>query len=128
MSQLSLRYDARWEYERNRERVLEEARRVVGIVGLKQAAFDLDTNPSHLAHALAGRDRHYGKLEWAPYLSDADPTPGFANLMAGTKREAHDRVTLTPEEKLRRIEGALATMSPEIRAAILGMAGLKDGV
>ena len=95
---------------------------VVAVVGVKQAAGDLDTSPSQLKHALAARDRHHMRMEWLPYLIDKAPSDDVVALLASIRGlVVEPEKTLTPAERLAQAEDRAAKhLSPEIRALIFG--------
>lgn len=122
--QLGLRYDARYQSRELWDVLLSELRTIVDALGLKQVAYDLDVQPSVLAHALAERDRHYVRADWLPYLLEHAPSDRVVSLIAGWRGlEVKPRLVLTPEEKLRRIESALEAM-PELGDLVRRKAGL----
>ena len=124
VSQLELRYDPKYQASEHWHELLDELRAIVSAVGLKQVAYDLDRPPSELAHALAERDRHYLRAEWLPYLVTHAPSDRVVALIASWRGlEVQPRKTLTPEERLRRLEGALETM-PELAEVVKRKAGL----
>lgn len=123
--QLALHYSPAWQVSEAWPRVLEEVRRVVTALGLKQAAYDLDTTPSYLAHALAERDRKYLRGEWLAYFVARDTTTGLLGALADLAGcDVKKREPLTPTEKLARLEGALAELGPELRDLITRKAGI----
>lgn len=95
---------------------------VVAVVGVKKAAGDLDTSPSTLKHALAGRDRHHMRLEWLPYLLDKAPSTELIALLASVcNMDVAPKKTLTPAERLAKAEAAAERhLSPEVRRLIFG--------
>lgn len=124
VTQLALRYDDRFARSEAWAGILTEIVRIVGIVGLKQAAFDLDAQPSQLAHALAERDRHYLRAEWLPYFLGKAPDAALARALAACSGlEVAPRRELTPAEKLDRIVRVLEQSGPA-GAAILEEAGV----
>lgn len=123
--QLALRYSPAWRASDAWPRVLEEVRRVVTEVTLKEAAHDLDTGPSYLANALAGRDRHYLRPEWLLYFVLKDPTTKLLEAIAGVAScDVKRREPITAAERGRRIEGALDTLDPDLAALVRKRAGL----
>lgn len=124
--QLSLNYDGRGYYDTVWADLLEEIRVIVGHIGLKQAAYDLDIQPSRLSHAISQRDRHNLKLEWLPYLIDRAPNNEILDILARLRNcEVSRRAELTPEEKLERLQAALdQSLGPKIRDVIFEKAGL----
>lgn len=106
--QLPLEYNDRWRNHESWQRLLGEIRTAVAVIGLKQAAYDLDTQPSVLAHALAERERHYVRAEWLPYLVAHAPTDEIVRRLAGLRGlDVQARAELTPEEKLDALDEAL---------------------
>lgn len=124
--QLPLRYDARWLNSEAWALVLIEAQRVLGDVGLKQAAYDLDVPPSMLAHAIAERDRHYLRGEWLLYFVAKDAEDGrLADAIAKAGgRETKPIGVLTDDVFRARVE-ALMTTDPAIGALLRMKAGLR---
>lgn len=107
--QLALSYGVRHATSEQWQALLAALESVVQALGPKQVAFDLDVAPSALAHALKERDRHYVRAEWLPYLVTHAPNDAVVALIAswrGLVVEA--RPVLTPEQKLARLEAALA--------------------
>lgn len=118
--QLPLKYNDSYRHEQQGDALLELVREVVAALGLKQVAFDLDVQPSVLAHALAERDRHYPRLRWLPYLVAHAPNDRVVELIASWRNlECKAKVELTPAEKLERIERALETTCGEKMAAFI---------
>ena len=112
------------ELEQEGKSVLEAARRVVDVVGLKQVGWDLDLQPATVAHMLRGQKGSYFRLAHAPYLLRKAPDVELANaLLAPAGLHAMPVVTMTPEERLARLEQTLAEhLGPEIRSAIYARA------
>ena len=104
--------------------VMEAARRVVDVVGLKQAGWDLALPPATVAHMLRGNKGSYFRLAHAPYLLRKAPDLDLANaLLSPAGLMAMPVVTMTPEERLARLEHTLAEhLGPELRAAIFARA------
>lgn len=125
VTQLALRYDDRYVRGASWGGILDEINRIVGIVGLKQAAYDLDAQPSQLAHALAERDRHYIRAEWLPYFLAKAPDAALAEALAACSGlDVAPRRELTPAEKLDRVVRVLEQSGPA-GAAVLAEAGIK---
>ncbi len=95
------------------EELHEEVSAIVSEIGLKTVAFDLDLQPSLLAHALAGRERHFMRLDWLPYFVSKAKTPRLVAVLANLcGLELKPRTELTPTEKLTRVEQVLADCGP----------------
>ncbi len=123
--QLALRYSPAWRASDAWPRVLEEIRRVVSVITLKEAAHDLDTQPSYLANALAERDRHYLRAEWLLYFVVKDPTTKLLGTIADLATcDVKRREPLTAVERLSRLESAVSDLGPEIEALVRRKAGL----
>jgi hypothetical protein len=106
------------------ESILDEIRRVVNVRGLKEVAFDLDLRASHLAHALAYRERKGIRAEWLPYLvAHAPDTRLAAALVAPARLGVVPVCELTVEQKLDKLLRALEKSGP-VGAALLREAGL----
>lgn len=119
--QLLLHYEPGAYHAHHWRRVRAEMARVFAHVTLKQAAYDLDTTPSHISHAMNERDRKSPRAEWLVYCLTKAPDLDLARAVADTQGlEVSRRAQLTPEEKLDRLEGVLAeSLGPDLRAAIL---------
>lgn len=124
MSQLSLGYSPQWRCQESWQHLLVECRKAVDFVSLKQAAYDLDTSPSRLAHSLAERDRHYLRAEWVPYLIMQAPTDRPVEILADLRGATlAPKVELTPEQQLDRLKRALGELlGDDIRDAIYSRA------
>jgi hypothetical protein len=117
--------------ESREERLLDLEREAVSEIGIKQVCFDLDISPSQLAHALAGRDYHYVRAEWLPYLVAKARIAGpkiakfFCSLCA---LDAVPRRELTAEEKLERLETSLRkNLGPDLQRVVVdGAFGTED--
>ena len=109
--------------------VLESARRVVDVVGLKQVGWDLDLPAASVAHMLRGNKGSYFRLAHAPYLLRKAPDLELANaLLAPAGLHAVPIVTMTPEERLARLEQTLAEhLGPDLRQAIYARAYRRQG-
>jgi hypothetical protein len=122
--QLPLRYDPRFSCNEAWEGLLERVRSVVRHIGLKQVAYDLDVQPSVLAHALAERERHYLRMEWLPYFVTNDPGIELVEHIAAWRGlYVEPKHEITDEEWRARVEGALSTM-PEFADVIRKKAGV----
>jgi hypothetical protein len=125
MNQLALEYGARWLTDQQWAALLDVARAVVGDLGLKQVAFDLDVAASSISNALAQRDRHAFRGEWLVYLTIKDPHRRIIHKLAEIGGgEFRVRPELTPAEKLERLDIALAQLGPEISSLVRRKAGL----
>ena len=123
-NQLDLPYNGQTAEQRWWRLVLSEVRRVVDSIGLKEAAFACDVKPSYLAHALSERDRHYLRLEWLlPLLAKTEDLGLARALLDPVGLDVSRQLQLSPEEKLARLEQALAeTLGPDIRKSIFDKA------
>lgn len=123
--QLDLRYDPRFARAEVWNNFLELIQASVSHIGLKQAAFDLDVQPSILAHALAERERHYLHLEWLHYFITTDTDDSIIEHIAAWRGlDVLPRQEITAEEWRTRVETALASMPPELAAVIKKKAGV----
>lgn len=95
-------------------------RDVVDCVGLKEAAFQLDMSPSDLSHCLARRKRMHIPIEALPKIvkmAKDNQIPSFIAAIRGLA--AVPRETMTPEQRLARLEQAMAEeLGPGVRKAI----------
>ena len=125
-TQLSLAYDDRWRHPGEWARVMTEAKRVVDDIGLKQAAFDLDIQPSLLSHAVAERERHYLRAEWLIYLVRKDESGKLLAALADVGGwELSRRIELTSDQRLDRLESALRRLPDGVIDAIYRDAGVR---
>jgi hypothetical protein len=123
--QLDLRYDPRFLRAEVWNDFLELIQCSVSRIGLKQAAYDLDVQPSILSHALAERERHYLHLEWLHYFVTTDTDNSLVEHIAAWRGlNVSPRREITAEEWRIRVEGALAGMSPEFADVIKRKAGV----
>jgi hypothetical protein len=109
------RLDDRWAALR------KEVRAAADELDPKQVAYDLDVSPSQLSHALAERDRHI-PMKWIIYFVERSRHGAkiAAYLAALSGHELTPRRELTPEERLERIERAIAEeLGPGVRRAVL---------
>jgi len=92
--------------------------------GLKTVAGDLDVAPSQLSHSLNERDGHNFYARWLIDLlmkSKTDDLSAFFAMLRG--RKLAPQKELTPEQKLARLEEAMAAeLGPGTRAAVLARA------
>lgn len=102
-------------------RVLLELDRVTTVVGLKEMAWSLDTQPSTLHHALTGRHDRQVQLRWLGRYLHRAPDLGLATLVvepAGVAELARAKPR-TPEEELARLREAIGEVcGPMIQQAI----------
>jgi hypothetical protein len=96
---------------------------VVARVSLKEAAFRLDVEPSALANALRERDRHYIRAEWLMPLLELAASVGLAHELASALVKPARLVVvaaqpLTPDQKLARLEAAIARLGPGVEKLI----------
>lgn len=92
----------------------------IDLIGTKQAAYDLDMQPSLLLHMLAERDRHRisGRL-LAYAITHAKDTSLIAYLAACGGQQVVAPEVITPEEELRRLKEAMGEcLSAEVREVI----------
>lgn len=119
--QLDMRFDGSSRPESAWGLLLGLIRAVVDEAGLKQVAYDLDVSPSYLSHCLNERERNNVPAKWLPYFvmrAKTDDIVSFVALWRGLA--VVPRKTLTPEQRLQRLEQALAEeLGPETRKAIL---------
>ncbi len=120
IKQLQLSYDGKTFEQRWWALVLIELNRIVDEMGLKEAAFAIDVQPSHLAHALAERNRHHVRAEWVLPLLLRSRDMGLAKaIMEPAGLAVREREQLTAEEKLERLERTLGeTLGPDLRRSI----------
>lgn len=120
LDQLDLSFDGKTQEKQWWASVIEEMRRVVQLIGLKEAAFVIDVKPTNLAHALAERDRHYVRAEWILPLLMRAPDMGLARSLVGPAGlDVEEKPELSAEEKLERLELALASsLGPDMRKSI----------
>ena len=119
MTQKSLDYGARYVCEQTWQQLLKAFARTVDYVGVKEAAFELDTNRSQLSHALAERNRHSVKAEWVPYLIQAAPDHEAVQILADLRGlEVQPKKTMTPEEELAEVYRALGELAPGLRQMV----------
>jgi hypothetical protein len=100
--------------------MLKLIRGIVDDIGLKEVAYDLDVSPSQLNHCLNERERHNVPAKWIPYFvtkAKDDDLPSFIALLRGL--QVKPRKELTPEQKLEKLERALAAELGEgVREAV----------
>lgn len=130
--QLPLRYDARWTNSAAWDEVLNECRRIVALVGLKEAAYDLDTTPSQLSKALNERndedkaERKYMRGEWLLYFVSRAPDLRLLTLISKVGGCEPTRIAaLTPEQENARLRAQIEKMPPAFQAAFYAEAGVK---
>jgi hypothetical protein len=118
--QLGIAYDPQWQASSAWRDLVVEFRRTVDGVGLKEAAYQLDTSPSQLAHALAERDRHYIRGSWMPYLIQVAPDNRSTDILCRLRGlTVTPAAELTPEQKLERLTRALGEcLGDDLRQAI----------
>jgi hypothetical protein len=102
------------------DRLLAYFNETVTVIGVKQAAADLDTSPSVLKHALCERERHEVKARWVPYLLRKAPNDEPAALLVSVRGlEICQQKTMTPEQELAALRAALATtVGPEVQRIV----------
>lgn len=92
----------------------------IDLIGTKQAAYDLDMQPSLLLHMLAERDRHRisGRVLVYAVTHAKDTTlVGFLAACGGQQIVTPEEIT--PEEELRRLKEAMGEcLSVEMRDVI----------
>lgn len=121
--QLPLHYERGSYHEVHWRRVSQEFNRVIALVGLQQAAYDLDTTPSYLAHAMAERERKHPRASWLVYALMKDPTLGMARALGGAGGfDPKRRVEFTDKERAERLEGAVKSLDPDLAKLIMARA------
>jgi hypothetical protein len=124
MSQLSLIYDDDYRGNAVWAQLCAVMCDIVAEVGLKQAAADLDVQPSVLSHSLAERDGHRPKAEWVAKLALKPGGERIAAVLAEAQGfEIQRKRELTAQEKLDRLNAEL-DRNPAVAAAIRKAAGL----
>lgn len=95
--------------------VLEGAREVASVEGLKEVSYQIDVPGSVLSNALSERERHALKAQHLPYFVRADRSGRIiAALAKHGGYELQRSRSLTPEERLARYEEALSSLPVEI--------------
>jgi len=102
-------------------------REVVEHVGLKQVAYDLDMQPSLLAHMMAGRNGNRLPATAVPYLIEKAPNEEALDYLAALRyRETMPARPLEPAEELAALKDALAeSLGPDLYAAVTAKARKK---
>lgn len=81
--------------------LMQLVRRVVENVGPKEVAARLHVSPSHLAHALSGREYRHMQAEWLPAIDALDPERRIARWFADFGGfDVKERTKRTPTEEL----------------------------
>jgi hypothetical protein len=124
-AQLSFRYDDRYQRGETVGALHDEIESVVAETGLKTVAYDLDLQPSLLAHALAGRERHFMRLDWLPYFLSRASNDRMVELLAAVRGLAvRPYVALSAAERLARLEQELDRLG-DVGELVRRKAGLK---
>lgn len=99
-------------------------REVVDSIGPKEVAYDLDIAPSSLQHALEGRERHYVRIDWLPYLVRRAKTDEAVEFLAALRGlDVVERPTQTPEQELRALREAVKdSLGADLANAVLAKA------
>lgn len=96
---------------------------VVNEIGVKEVCYDLDVDKSTLLHALQGRERHYARVDWLPYLITRGKLAAddVVRMLAGLRSlDVRPAERVTPEEELAAIKAAIAEeCGPGMRDMIL---------
>ena len=106
---------AQWDKAR---RLIAEA---IDEIGTKQAAFDLDMQPSLLLHCLAERDRHRISGKVVVYAVAHQRSGNLLRFLAATSgREVITPESMTPEEELIRTKEAVRRLFGDAGATMIG--------
>lgn len=126
--QLSLEMFEKWSRGAVVDEIVSCCREVIATIGLKEAAHQLGVDDSVLAHALDGRGRHALHMKWLPWFIIHAPNDRLITILASLRnRDVVARKELTAEEKLERLERAMAEeLGPGARRAIYEKA-LRNG-
>lgn len=90
-------------------------------IGTKQAAFDMDMQPSLLLHSLAERDRHRISGRVLLYALTHAKSDDLLRYLAATRgREVTAPEVMTPEEELIRTKEAIRRLFGDGGAALIG--------
>ena len=117
--QLAIPFDVRYELDRRWGGLLERVRRIVDRATSKEVSWLCRTTDGTLLNALHERERHTPRLRWLlAVLEAADDEERIALLGAlgrpyGLEVVKHEE--LPPEERLRRLESAVAKCGPLAR-------------
>lgn len=127
-SQLDLQWAAPDRDRANYAAVLDIIREITAALSLKEVAYRLGVAPPALAHALAERDRHYVRLDWLPAIMELADQCDLAERLhcaigAPARLVSVEAQPLTPEQRLARLETAIANMG-DVGALVMKKAGL----
>lgn len=102
----------------------EQARRAIEAYGVKQFAWLVEQSPVTVSHMLNRRGRNYLRHDYSAAIAAVAPDDGYASsLVAPGGLVASEPITLSPEQKLARLEQTLAEhLGPDLRAAIFARA------
>jgi hypothetical protein len=103
--------------------VLDVIQQVVVRASLKEVSYRLGVEPSALANAIKERDRHYVRAEWLAPLMEIAAANGLAvelacALVAPAKLVVVPAQPLTSEQRLARLEAAIARLGPGVEKLI----------
>ena len=106
------------------EAALAAARRVIAFRQLKTVSIELGRPEATISHQYRGVNGAYARFTDVPYLLRHAPDVELANaLLAPAGLHAMPIVTMTPEERLSRLEQTLAEhLGPDLRSAIYARA------
>lgn len=121
---MTILFDERYRGEMVWRAVLDAMNDVVSSTGLKQAAYDLDAQPSALSHALSERDGHRPKAEWLARLVIKEGGERILEVLADAcGYELQRKRELTPQEKLDKLNAVLDA-NPDIASVVRKKAGV----
>lgn len=125
MSQLRLDLGVRHVLAERWHEVLDVVNPVIGELGLKDVAFELDVAGTSISNAQHNSPRHPFHGRWLLYLILKDKSKrliGALCRMAGGRFVPDE--PLTEAERLRRLEGALDQLDPDLASLIRRKAGV----
>lgn len=123
--QLPLRYDSKWVGSESWAVTLAHCCRIVSTIGLKEVAHRLDTQPSLLAHQLAERNGNRLSGEQVQSILGMSGDEKLAGAMVSSGGfKVVEAKPLTADQKLGRIEAAMAEWPEWQRRAFLEQCGL----
>jgi hypothetical protein len=103
------------------EEFLRILRLVVARIGLKQASSDLNCTAAFLSSALSGKGTNHLRASWVPWLLRNDISGEAVRFLASCCGLTCEPVRkLTPEERLERLERAIAkNLGAPMQAALM---------